>query len=639
MPLSRGRKNKKKKVAPKRAKKNHEEFVIPGGKIIRDGKNLFSKTNRTEKEQEDLLTAIRESRPEMLKKLQEYIDRAIEIFSSYDRIKLLGMIAFNMMLKHDDPDDDGACELAMEYGQSFATAVREISSDEPTGEIGNEVIGLLYNIRKLYSQYVMTESAEKNIPELENKMRYKTITESLYMRGNGYPQHIYQVYKELFEGHNPFLLEKYGFSSQDILETFLQLEDSFAARASFPGDKFPPRAAFNRFRDWQISKGYTDFSTDDLGPLKQFLADNPDIPARDNRPCSFLINDIAEIEPLYRIRYRKPVHQKVAEALSIKFGDNTEFLNPAFKGLPLNDSLSNMKPIISDNGENYLFAFNLLTRNLFTITEKLLLDGDKQYYNKKFLGNSSAFSRDNYLEAAATRLFQAFIPNSQANPNLKYRPGQKDESGHLIETEIDLLLESEKAVYLVEMKAGGLAVPSRRGALKSLKKQLADSIGYGAYQSYRAYRYLKEDPNAVFYNKEGITVPIDVSKKIFRITITLEQLTGFLSSLDDLQILGIVENNVQFAWTLSLFDLMIFSEILENEYDFIDYLEQRIELYSNTAVHVDDEIDFLGQFLDTGKLVDHKLLKKADSYRLNKTSGDIDRYFLKGGEKPRKKRK
>lgn len=279
MPLSRGRKNKKKKVASKRAKKNHEEFVIPGGKIIRDGKNLFLKTNRTAKEQEDLLTAIRESRPEMLKKLQEYIDRAIEIFSSYHRIKLLGMIAFNMLLKHDDPDDDGACELAMEYGQSFATAVQEISSDAPTAEIGNEVIGLLYNIRKLYSQYVMTESAEKNIPELENKMRYKTITESLYMRGNGYPQHIYQVYKELFEGHNPFLLEKYGFSSQDILETFLQLEDSFAARASFPGDKFPPRAAFNRFRDWQISKGYTDFSTDDLGPLKQFLDDNPDIPS------------------------------------------------------------------------------------------------------------------------------------------------------------------------------------------------------------------------------------------------------------------------------------------------------------------------------------------------------------------------
>lgn len=637
--VSRGRKNKKKKVTPKRAKKNHEEFVIPGGKIIRDGKNLFLKTNRTDKEQEDLLAAIRESRPEMLKQLNEYIGRTIEIFSHYDKIQLLGILAYNMLLKNNDPEDDGACELAMEYGQSFATSAQEVSNDEPTGEIGNELIGLLYNIRKLYSQYIMTESAEKNLPELENKLRFKTILESLYMRGNGYTKHIYQVYRELFEGHDPFLLAKYGFSSQDILETFFQMEDSFAARASFPGDKFPPIAGYRRFTDWRISKGYTMSRADDMEPLIQFLADNPDIPSKNNMPMYYFIDDIESVEPLYRIRYRKPEHKKVAEAVAIKFGDNAEFLNPAYKGLPLNESLSNIKPIINHKGEHYLFAFNLLTRNLFTITEKLLFDGDKEYYNKKFLGNSSSFSRDNYLEAAATKLFQAFIPNSQVYPNLKYRPGQKDESGNLIETEIDLLLESEKAVYLVEMKAGGLAAPSRRGALKSLKKQLADTVGYGAYQSYRAYRYLKEDPNAVFYNKEGKTIPVDASKKIFRITITLEQLTGFLSSLDDLQILGIVENNVQFAWTLSLFDLMIFSEILENEDDFIDYLEQRIELYSNTAVDVDDEIDFLGYFLDTGKLVDHKVLKKVNSYRLNKTSADIDRYFLKGREKPRKKRK
>lgn len=639
MPLSRGRKNKKKKVKTRRSAKENEEFKIPGGKLVREGKNLFLKTNRTDKEQEELMQRVRESRPEILNALQESIERVIEIFSKYDKIQLLGMIACNMILKNNDPKDDGACELAMEYGQSFATAAELISNEQPTGEIGNELTRLLYVIRRLYSEYIMTEAADAKESRLENNLRYKTITESLYMRGNAYPQHLYQIYKELFGGHDPFLTEKYGFTSEDILETFHQLEDSFATRVDFPDSRFPSPAAYRRFTDWRISKGITLFREDDQGPLLQFLADNPDIASEDNRPVQYLVNDIATMEPLYRIRYKVPQHRKVVEALSVEFGDNTGFLNPSYKGLPLNDSLSNLKPFISYKGEYYLFSFNLLTRNLFDITENLILEADKKYYDKRFLGNSFSLSRDNYLETAATRLFQSFIPDSKAHPNLKYRPGQKDESGQLIETEIDLVLESKNAVYLIEMKAGGLAAPARRGALKSLKKQLGETVGYGAYQSYRAYRYLKENPNPVFYNYEGKTIPIDSKKKTFRITITLEQLTGFLSSLYDLQSLGIVENNVQFAWTLSLFDLMIFSQLLENEEDFIDYLEQRVELYSNPAVDVDDEIDFLGYFLETGKLVDYKVLKKVDSYRLNKTSGDIDDYFMKGGKKPRKIRK
>lgn len=102
--------------------------------------------------------------------------------------------------------------------------------------------------------------------------------------------------------------------------------------------------------------------------------------------------------------------------------------------------------------------------------------------------------------------------------------------------------------------------------------------------------------------------------------------------------MGIVEPDVEFAWNCSLFDLMIFSDILENEDDFIEYLEQRIPLFTSEKIRVNDEIDLLGYFLENGKLVDEKLLKKVDEYSLNKTSQEIDAYFQKGGKKPKKKR-
>ncbi len=373
-------------------------------------------------------------------------------------------------------------------------------------------------------------------------------------------------------------------------------------------------------------------------PMINFLADNPDFVSTKNKPSGYGINDIAQFEELYKIRYRKPIHKKVVESLSIEFGDNIDFLNPKFSGLPLNESKSNLKPVIFYDGNYYLFGFNVLTNNLFSITEKLIFDADKVYYEQKFLGNKYSKSRDNYLENKTSELFSKFIPNSLSYLNLKYKPGQVDAVGNKIETELDLLLISDKANYIIEMKAGGLSAPSKRGALKSLSGQLSETVGYGAYQSHRAYRYIFDDSNPEFYDDKKNIVVIDKSKKTFRITITLEHLSGYIANIHELKMIGIIEKDIEFAWTCSLFDLMIFSEIIENEDDFIEYLEKRIPLYNNPSLDVDDEIDFLGYFLDTGQLVDKKALKKVSSFKLNKASQEIDLYFEKGGAKPKRKK-
>lgn len=638
MPLSRGRKKTKKKKSQKkkRASRDYEEFESNGTKIYREGKNVFIKTNRSEEQQKDLIKNIKMHRPEILQSMKNSIVRVTEIFSTYNNFQLLGGLGCNLFLNHDNPEDDGASELMVEYGLSFSTALNDNPKIEVSSDILNELIDTLFNVRMLYNHYIMTEFVEGKNSELENHLRFKTMLESLFMRGNGYTQHIYQVYEELFLGHDEFLLKHYDFTSSDILETIKQLEDSFYARVILP-NRMPHFKSFERFEAWQKSKGLTHFRMGDDEPMIHFLADNPDL-AENGKPAVYSILDIKSYEKLYKIRVRKPIHLKVVEALSLEFGDNLDFLNPKYAGLPLNESISAIKPIIFHEKEYYLFAFNELTRNIFSITEKLILDADKAYYEQKYLGNSYAKSRDNYLENKTSELFEKFITRSQSFLNLKYKPGQLDTAGNKIETELDLLLISENAIYIIEMKAGGLSAPSKRGALKSLTGQLADTIGYGAYQSHRAFKYIKENPAPEFYDSKGAVITIDKTKKIFRITITLEHLSGFIASMLELKMLGIVKNEVEFAWTSSLFDLMIFSEIIENENDFIEYLEKRLPLYNNPNINVDDEIDFLGYFLENGELVDKKTLKKVTTYKLNKTSQDIDNYFQKKGPKPMRKR-
>ncbi len=639
MPKSRGRKKKKKK------KKNRvygkvsriKRELVNGIELKLEGKNLTVKNKRTKKQHEEYVQQIISNRPKTLEFIENSINRVIEIFKTYDNFKLLGFLSYNHFLNHNNPEDDGMAEVSLEYASSFATALENNPTESPSVEIFEELKDLLTNIRMSYNAYIMTEALTGAYSEQESHLRFSTVLEALHMRGDGYMNHIYDVFKEMFSGHDQFYIDNYGFDSKDILETFIQLEDSWYCRLILPNGMPHPKS-FERFEEWQKAKGITMFRADDQKPMIDFLADNPDFVSKDNRPNGYLVNDPEQFQELHKIKFRKELHKKVVEVISQKFGDNKDFLNPKFQGLPLNESLITRKPIIKYDNEYYLFAFNILTRNLFEIGEFLIENADKKYYKEKYLGNKYSQSRDNYLENKTAELLDNFIKGSKSYLNLKYKPGILDENENPIETELDLLIISDKANYIVEIKAGGLSAPSRRGALKSLTGQLSETVGYGAYQSHRAYKYIKENDDNSFYDNQGLTITVDNKKKTFRITITLEHLSGFISKLHELKKLGIVKPEVDFAWNCSLFDLMIFSEILENEDDFIDYLEQRIPLFTNPKIRVNDEIDLLGYYLENDKLVDDKLLKKVDNYSLNKTSQEIDEYFQKGGKKPKKKR-
>ncbi|MFI8605969.1 hypothetical protein ACIGCP_16000 [Cellulophaga baltica] len=638
MPKSRGRKKKKKKTKKVYGKASGaRRELVNGIELKLDGKNITVKNKRTKKQHEEYIQQVIANRPKNLEFIEKSIERVIEIFKTFDNFQLLGFLSYNHFLDHNNPEDDGMAEVTLEYATSFATAISNNPTKQPTTDIFEELKDLLTNIRMAYNAYISTEKLIANYTEQEGHLRFLTVLEALHMRGDGYMNHIYNVFKEMFSGHDQFLIDNYGFDSNDILETFMQLEDSWYCRLRLPNGA-PHPSYMKRFKEWYEGKGIKLFRADDPQPIIDFLADNPDIVSRDGKPDGYLINDFKQSQVLHKIRFRKAQHKKVVEAINQEFGENGNFLNPKFQGIPLNETLITQKPIIKYKDEFYLFAFNILTRNLFNIAESLVKNADKKYYKEKYLGNKYSLSRDNYLENKTAELLDNFIKKSNSYLNLKYKPGILDENGNLVETELDLLIVSEKANYIVEIKAGGLSAPSKRGALKSLTGQLSETVGYGAYQSHRAYKYIIENDNNSFYDKQGKIINVDNTKKTFRVTITLEHLSGYISNLHELKELGIVELDVEFAWNCSLFDLMIFSDILENEDDFIEYLEQRIPLFTSEKIRINDEIDLLGHFLENGKLVDEKLLKKVDDYSLNKTSQEIDAYFQNGGKKPKKKR-
>lgn len=635
MPKSKVRKKKKKSSKKYNTKKKNNLGVS----FKFEGNKLLFKTNRTEEEQQELNKSIIKAKPKILEKINSSVDRIIEIFTHYDRHLLLGCLFVNFYFKQNDPSDDGKSERLLEYGHSFAMAIETPNKENiPSRKIFNELLNLLDSVIFNYHYLIMGESVEGNYTKEESHLRFTTIAEALYMRGNGYMKHLKEVYLELFSGHNDFLFEKYSFTSKDLFECFEQFENSFYCRLLFPERHenhillAPHNALLDRFEHWQTENKIQSFRAGDKVPLYKFFKDNPDLSDDGKKPNTYNILNINEYKQLFKIRFRTSIQKTIVESLSCKFGDNKDFLNPKYKGLPLNDTIQTLYPIVRDDGDFYLYGFNFYSRNLFQLTENLIKKAEIEYYNEKFLGNNYSKSRDNYLENKVYELFSKFLPNSKALLNLKYK--FNDETGKFIDTELDLLVETDKCFFLVEMKAGGLSAPAKRGALKSLKSNLADIVDYGSYQNLRAYNYIQSTENPKFHFENGEEFTLDKSKKFFRITITLEHLSGYLLNLNDLVSIGALKTPM--AWTCSLFDLIIFSEIIENEDDFVDYLEMRIPLYSENRIIINDEIDLLGYYLEHCKLIEENDLKNLDHFILNKYSSKIDDYMDGKGEKPKK---
>jgi hypothetical protein len=595
------------------------------------------KTSRSEEEQKALNEALKRYRPQLYDDISKKIERVIEIFSSYDNFILLGWLSYKVHMNQGAKSDDGKSELALEYGSSFATAIEGNPSHIPDTEILNEMTVLLHDIRHSYGIYMMTEYTEGNYTKEESTIRHTAILTALWTRGDGFQRHKIEVYRELFSGHDDFFKGKYGFTSNDIIETIRQLENSWYCRLLQPnGCPYDISSSYNRLMEWWESKEMKECKLD---PMTEFFKDNPDIVQEDNKFYGYRIDDKTQFKELYRIRFREEKHKEVVKNISMQFGDNKAFLDAKYKGEPLKDTLMHKTPIISHNGEHYLFTFSVLRHNLFEITEDLIKRADEDYYNLKFIGNQYSISRDNYLEIKVKELFSKFLINSESYANLTYK--LKEDSGNIKEAELDLLIVTLKANYVVEMKAGRIPLEVKRGALKSIKSKIGKTIKYGAMQSHRALAHIQEG-DAIFYEDQE-EIFVDQSKKNFRIIITLDVWSIYLINLIELETIGAIEQEHKMPWTCSLPDLMIFCDIMESEDDFIDYLEKRLPLYNNDAhTRVDDEIDLLGYYLEHNKFIGDEFIAKEGInddtsvwFRADKAIYD---YYERGGPKPVKKR-
>ncbi len=98
-----------------------------------------------------------------------------------------------------------------------------------------------------------------------------------------------------------------------------------------------------------------------------------------------------------------------------------------------------------------------------------------------------------------------------------------------------------------------------------------------------------------------------------------------------------------YPYVVSIHDLLVISDLLEEPGDIIDYIKQRVELNKTYEIRSEDELDFLGYFLENGNLHIMENTKGIKHPLIHGYSEIIDKWYayragqINKVEKPKRK--
>lgn len=562
--------------------------------------------------------------------MNKCIEAIIDCFRTYDTIMLLGGIGLRLLdnlpniEKHflsqmtgQAMDTDENSEVVAEYALNFGLSVPNEYREVPDESIINDLYQYLKDLKIAFSQLEQPENKDDS----EGWFSFFSHSETIAVRGDGYMIHIEQVYKELFFPHTRFFEQNFGFSIHSFFEFCTNIETRIYSKIGNSNSIWGAYKAWERWKDW-TEKEYGAFDTiEDLNSLKVerhfikgFLEDNPDM--KDTTTNSdFLVlyepTDYKNSDKIFWIVPQNEEEEKILETICSKFGDNSSFISEGpYKGNIMQDTTIFERPIIKEDGKYFCFTPMLLYRNLFVITEGIM-KRCPDYYETYFRNNTHIIARDNYIERKVKEQLELFLPTVTFYSSCHYT---KDG----IQTELDILGSSESATFLIEVKAHELSHKNkvRTGTLKSKFK---DSVTEACFQCHRAKEYIISSPNPQF-GSNGITIKIDPNKPIYKLAITFQHYSSLLGDIEILKNLGLMKDEYEDTWIVSLFDLMVVADYCSDEAEFIDYLQMHNEIQSRNIKWTDELVLFEGYINQDLK---HKIKKQS---KLSFIFGDTE-YF------------
>lgn len=642
------KKNKKKKWNNKKAKKNEthlEREVHEYGsiKLERQDKVVAITSNLSSEEQVDFTENLKNSRPKIKQKIENDIERLLQISREFDNLNILAPISITSLMHSSEEQNDSTNEVGdsnLEYLLSlFLAQPYPDLAKKPTPEIIDECINLLESIKRNVSIYYGSEFTEKGDQGIETDIRFKLLTEALYVRGDAYNIHSRKTFIDLCSKHDNFLLDNFGFTTNDFLNLI-----EYATQLTVNNINKQRKKFLDWFLDYQEFLVWCNENNQDVtqeGSFEEFKNSHTKLflGYEDNlEQLTNYFTDFGGYE-LFRVEPKTIIEEKILLAISTEFGKNNIFTDgiPKAKGWPLNPSIIYEKPVIKHQNKFYLFHAPLALRNSTYIIENLIQDKNKAYFENSFLK-----SRDKYLENTGLELFKKLLPSCQSYSNLYYI---LKENGQNKRAELDALIIYDDTLLLIEAKAGKLNDSARRGSIPKLKNNLSDIVTKAHQQGVRALNYIKSQAEAKFLderNNEMLTIKYSSFENIFIINISFEQLSSLTAHIISLQKLGLITGK-DWPWSVYLNDLRAIADIIKHPTLFLHFLKRRILLNEHPSIKFSDELDIFMFYLKEGLFFQENEMENNSIFVIHGYTEELDSYYVdiegKRGKYPKPEQK
>ena len=564
--------------------------------------------------------------------ISESIDKIESYFRKYDSVQLLGSAVLYMIDNTPNIEKfyseyitsnplklDEYAEVMVEYAYNFALSMPNNGKDTPTDEV---VIELRETLRGLIKTYALIDMPQDN--DANQWIKWILHSETISIRGDGYQQHTQEVFNELFIPHSDYFKQKYGFGIEELHQFCTTIENKIICKI---GTLYGIYKLWQRWREWEDKKGGNkndvdifverDFSN---GIMTEFIKANPDVfcPEEPSRCLVCQPDDYTGSKNIFWVVPQNETEKMILETLSCEFGSNEKFIEEGdYRGNIMNGYNIFIKPILKDEGKYYCFTPMLIYRNLFLITERLIM-ADNAYYQKHYNPNTSRISRDNYIENKVRLLLEKLLPTVSFYSGVHYKI---IENGIEKKPELDILGVSTRATYIVEVKAHELTYKDRVG-VEGAKQKFRNSVEEACSQSNRAKVSINTNVTPVFSSKKGV-FPIDKSRPIYKIAVCFQHYSTLLGDFNKLLAADMLKEEYRDTWIVSLFDLMVVADFIEDEEEFIKYLNMHNEIYRKGFVFT-DEIELLNGFLNYN-LEDS--VKRLDGGRIAYGTKEIDEEY------------
>lgn len=243
--------------------------------------------------------------------------------------------------------------------------------------------------------------------------------------------------------------------------------------------------------------------------------------------------------------------------------------------------------------------------------------------------------RSDFLESEVERLLKAAFPDVQVVPRFKWRDGDQ-------EFETDAMLRFDSTILLVEAKSAKVSWPALRGAPDRLLRDVRELIVAPSEQSGRLATKLQQE---IALRSGGsapqMNFPLSLEKvtAVVRLSVSLQDFATVQSVPSLLAQADVLKNRYPLAPCISLADLEVLIDLLEEPHVRLHYIRQRASTMLTQQV-VGDELDMLGLYLDTS-LNFGGLQPLEQNITLHGYSARLDKYYtaMDEGERARKPRR